>query len=97
MAKTVEEGAAARLKRLKFRSWHRGFKEADLILGHFADARLDRLAEDQIAAYERLIEEPDQDIYDWILGRREPPPEHDTEVLAMLREFRYFAETLWIR
>lgn len=97
MAATIGEGNASRLKRLRFRSWHRGFKEADLILGHFADAHLHGLGEAQIAAYERLLEEPDQDVYDWILGRCEPPPEHDTDVLAMLRDFRYLARTLWNR
>ncbi|MBO6686593.1 MAG: succinate dehydrogenase assembly factor 2, partial [Parvibaculum sp.] len=27
-----------RVRKLKFRSWHRGMKEMDLILGHFADS-----------------------------------------------------------
>ena len=92
-----EDEAALRLKRLKFRSWHRGFKEADLLLGHFADSRLASLDEDGLAAYERLLEAPDQDVYDWILGRADPPPEHDTEVLVKLRDFRHLAKTLWVR
>lgn len=97
MAETVESGGEARRKRLRFRAWHRGFKEADLIFGHFADERLETLDEDQLAAFERLLEVPDQDAFDWILGRSEPPPEHDTDVLAMLRDLRYFARTLWNR
>lgn len=97
MSESVETGGEARLKRLRFRAWHRGFKEADLIFGHFADERLAALDEDQLAAFERLLEVPDQEAYDWILGRSEPPPEHDTGVLAMLRDFRYFARTLWNR
>ena len=97
MTDTGEAGAAARRKRLKFRAWHRGFKEADLIFGHFADSRLESLDEAGLAAFERLLEAPDQDAYDWIVGRSEPPPEQDTEVLAMLREFNYFAGTLWTR
>lgn len=31
------EDHATRLKRLRMRSWHRGIKEMDLILGGFAD------------------------------------------------------------
>ncbi|MFP4004653.1 MAG: succinate dehydrogenase assembly factor 2 [Alphaproteobacteria bacterium] len=97
MTETGGDSAELRLKRLKFRSWHRGFKEADLVLGHFADRYLEALDADGLDAYERLLEEPDQDIFDWVVGRREPPPQHDTHVMARLRELRHLAGTLWKR
>lgn len=59
----------ARLKRLRMRSWRRGTREMDLILGPFADAELDRLDDAALAAYERLIEENDQDLYPWVTAR----------------------------
>lgn len=59
----------ARLKRLRMRSWRRGTREMDLILGPFADAELDHLDDGALAAYERLIEENDQDLYPWITAR----------------------------
>ena len=34
------EPDAVRRKRLRYRSWHRGMKEMDLILGRFADRAL---------------------------------------------------------
>ena len=66
--------AEARLKRLRMRSWRRGTKEMDLILGPFADARLEGLEPEALGRFERLLDENDQDLYAWITGQGEPPP-----------------------
>ncbi|SUZ33047.1 FAD assembly factor SdhE [Roseibaca ekhonensis] len=66
----------ARLKRLKMRSWRRGMKEMDLILGPFADTALAGLSEPELAAYESLLEENDQDLYLWVTGARDAPQAH---------------------
>lgn len=81
-----------RRRRLLYRAAHRGFKEADLLLGGFAEKRLDSLTETQVAAFETLLAEPDQDIYAWIMGRAPTPPEFETDVMAMLRVFEPGAE-----
>lgn len=78
-----------RRKRLIFRSWHRGTKEMDLLMGSFADMHLPALTEAEVDAYEALLLEQDPDVYDWILGRAEVPPAHDTRVMALLRDHRY--------
>ncbi len=78
-----------RKKRLLFRSWHRGTREADLILGSFAEARLAGFDEAQLDAYEALLECPDADLFDWIAGRAAPPPAHDNAVTRLLLAFRY--------
>ncbi len=78
-------------KRLKFRAWRRGFREMDLILGGFADAHAADLDEDRLAEFERLLDAPDQDVYEWIVGRAAAPAEFDTVLLAMIRRFRYSA------
>jgi antitoxin CptB len=70
----------ARLRRLRFRAWHRGFREADLILGPFADAYAGTLAAEQLDRLEALMEEPDGDIYDWITMRAETPAGFDHDV-----------------
>ena len=85
----------ARLKRMKFRAWHRGFKEADLILGHFADQHLETLNPQQINEFEKILEAQDQDLYAWITGKTPTPPEYDNEVMGLIKSFRYFAKTLW--
>lgn len=65
-----------RIKRLRYRSWHRGWKETDLILGRFADENLHKLDEPTLDAYEQLLEENDADIWDWLVEKL--PPRHDT-------------------
>ncbi len=76
-----------RRRRLKFRAWRRGFKEMDLILGGFADAHLETLSPGEVETFESLLEESDQDIYEWIVGRQPTPDAHDTALLARLRDF----------
>jgi antitoxin CptB len=80
-----------RLKRLKFRAWHRGFREADLILGPFADTHAAALSAEQLEAFEALLEQPDQDLYEWIVERAPTPPEHDGEIMRMIKQFRFEA------
>ncbi|WP_439560048.1 succinate dehydrogenase assembly factor 2 [Roseinatronobacter sp.] len=65
----------ARLKMLRMRSWRRGMKEMDLILGPFADANLDRLTAPELDEYDTLLSENDQDLYLWVTGAQTPPAE----------------------
>ena len=73
-----------RRKRLLFRSWHRGTRESDLILGRFADAHLSGFDEAQLDYYEALLDCADADIFDWVSGRIAPPPEHAHDVTRLL-------------
>ena len=74
-------------KRLLFRSWHRGTRESDLILGGFADAHLAGFDAGQLDRYEALLECSDVDLFDWITGRATPPPEHNHDVTRLLLSF----------
>lgn len=76
-------------KRVLFRSWHRGTREADLVLGSFADRYVDTFDESQLHAYELLLDEPDPDLWEWITGNQPPPRQHDNEVMMLLRNFSY--------
>jgi len=69
----MTETRETRIKRLRMRSWRRGIKEMDLILGGFADAELAGLDEATLDAYEGLLEENDWDLYYWVTGAREAP------------------------
>jgi antitoxin CptB len=77
-----------RRKKLKFRAWRRGFREIDLILGPFADRRLEALDEAGLNAFEALLHANDQEVYAWIMEYEIAPPEHDTPTLALIRAFR---------
>lgn len=65
-----------RIKRLRYRSWHRGCKETDLILGQFSENGLAALAPAMLDTYERLLDEDDADIWNWIIGKSVPAPEY---------------------
>lgn len=75
-----------RLKRLLLRSWRRGMKEMDLILGPYADARLADMTEDELVGYETMLSENDQELYAWITGQQ-PSPAALGPVLDPVRRF----------
>lgn len=67
------ETAEARLKRMSMRSWRRGTKEMDLVLGPYADANLAAMPPPQLELYDQLLEENDQDLWPWVLGQQPAP------------------------
>jgi antitoxin CptB len=67
------EPVAVRRKRLRFRAWHRGTKEMDLLMGPFADDRIENLDADRLAEFEALLSEPEPDVYGWITGTAAVP------------------------
>lgn len=77
----------ARCKRLCFRAWRRGFRELDLIVGPFADAHVAALSDDELAAFEGLLDAPDQDVYSWIIGRAPTPPHFEGSLMQKLGQF----------
>jgi antitoxin CptB len=83
----TSEGLDPRRRRALYRASHRGTKEMDFILGRFVDAEIAVFSATDLDLLERLIEAPDTDLYEWVTGRAEPPPEHDTEILRRLRAF----------
>jgi antitoxin CptB len=76
----------ARLKRMSMRSWRRGTKEMDLILGPYSDAHLGQMPDADLALYDRLLEENDTDLLPMILGQQ-AAPDHLTEIIAKIGEF----------
>jgi antitoxin CptB len=84
----TSEGLDARRKRLLFRSWHRGMRELDLILGPFADAEVAALTEHELDQYEYLLTINDTDLLPWLMGERPAPTEVDTAILNKIRAFR---------
>lgn len=63
-----------RLKRLKFRSDHRGTKEADMMIGGFFDTRHADWSDVEIEWFEAFIEEQDVDIMGWAMKAQPVPP-----------------------
>lgn len=75
-----------RLKRLKMRSWRRGTKEMDLILGPYADQNLAEMAPDALDLYEELLAENDQDLYQWVSGQAAAPARFAPLILQLVPE-----------
>jgi len=81
------EGLSERRRRVLYRSWHRGIREMDLIMGRFAEAWIDRLSEAELDELERLMQVPDRDLYMWISGEKPVPAEYDDAVFRRMRDF----------
>jgi len=67
------DNSNTRIKMLRIRSWRRGMKEMDLLLGPYADKALASLPDDQVDAFEAMLNENDQDLYAWFTGRVATP------------------------
>jgi antitoxin CptB len=76
-----------RRKRLLFRCNHRGTMENDILLGGFAAIHAKDLTESQMAGLEVLLDESDNDIYNWIIGKEPVPEAHDTDLMTWVRKF----------
>ncbi len=83
-----EKTLDSRRKRLLFRSRHRGMQETDILLGGFARRHLSELTGEQLDQFETLLEESDNDLFDWITGRTAVPPALDNGVMKLLRNFK---------
>jgi antitoxin CptB len=87
----MSETRETRLKRLKIRSWRRGTKEMDMLLGPFADGPLRDLGDADLTAYEAMLHENDQDLYAWISGQAPVAAAH-TAILAQVAAFHGIAK-----
>lgn len=83
----ADDDLAIRRRKLKFRSWHRGMREMDLIMGRFADVFVDTMEPAELDAYELLMETPDPELLGWVLAEQPPPAEVDSPMLRRLRAF----------
>ena len=78
---TAGEDIAMRRKKLRYRAWHRGTKEMDLILGPFADANVERFDAAELDRLEALMNEEDPPLLTWVMGQAEPPEHVDRSFL----------------
>ena len=76
-------------KRLKFRAWHRGTQEADLIIGSYFDTFGWDFDGEACAVFEALLEETDQDILNWLTGKEVAPAHVDSDLIARMARLDY--------
>lgn len=70
----IDARTQPRLSRAIFRAWRRGFREADLVMGPFAEQVGPSLDADELAQFERLLDADDHEAYAWAIAA-EPVPE----------------------
>ncbi len=83
----MQDDLAARRKRLLFRATHRGILEADLVLGRYVAEQVESWGPEELAWWERLMEEPDRAILAWIMGSEPTPAVFETGMMEDLRRF----------
>ena len=80
---------ADRLKRLRYRAWHRGTREADLLVGGYFNRHHADWSEDELAWFESLLEEQDVDIMAWAIGTAAPPARYAGGMMERLKTIDY--------
>lgn len=78
-----------RLARAKFRSWHRGTREADYMIGGFFDRYHAGWGEDDLTWFEALLDEDDVDVMAWALGSQVPPTHLGGALMALMQKLDY--------
>ena len=81
-------GLEIRRKKALYRSWHRGMREVDLLLGTFADARIDTLSSGELDQYEDLLDQLDADLLKWMTGEAPVPEQYDHPLFRRIQAFR---------
>ncbi len=74
-------------KRLRYRSWHRGTKELDYILGHYIDAHVAGFDRAHLARFEQLFAHEETDLQQWLMGQKPMPQSPEGDLLAEIRLF----------
>jgi antitoxin CptB len=85
-------GLDPRRRRVLFRSWHRGTREADLIMGRFADVYIEGFSDAELDQYERLLDAIETDLLAWVTGVMAVPADHDTPMFRRVRDFHLKAD-----
>jgi antitoxin CptB len=80
---------ASRIKRLKFRAWHRGTREADYMIGGFFDVHHAQWDEAALSWFEALVEEDDVEIMAWALGTQAVPARYAGPLMAAMQRLDY--------
>lgn len=93
----MEETIENKRKRLIFRSWHRGTREMDLLLGSFADKHVPFFNEQQLGEYDDLLKENDPDLYNWYTRREDPPQTLNTSVLKAFLKHEINSQAFSVR
>ncbi|MXO90085.1 FAD assembly factor SdhE [Pontixanthobacter aquaemixtae] len=80
---------SARFARAKFRSWHRGTREADYMIGGFYDRYHTGWSEADLVWFESLLDEDDVDIMAWAIQTQAVPTEIAGPHMDLMQKLDY--------
>lgn len=75
------------INRMRWAS-RRGLLELDLFLAQFVDERYGGLPPEMKSMYRELLEAPDQDLLEWLMGRSTPEPPHLSVIVDLIRQHK---------
>ena len=77
------------LKALHWRAWHRGTREADMLIGGFFDAHHSAWGAAERAQFADMLEHQDVDIMAWAIGTAAPPARFQGPMMEALQRLDY--------
>ena len=77
------------LRALKYRAWHRGTREADMMIGGFFDTYHARWDAHDRALFAALLMETDVDIMAWAIGTVTVPERYQGPMIAALQKLDF--------
>lgn len=75
------------VKKMLYRSWHRGCKETDILLGDYAKEKIFSLSNTQLLMLDKLLQVDDFHLYNWITEKVDAPEEYENEILNDIKQF----------
>jgi antitoxin CptB len=74
------------LRKVIYKSLHRGCKENDVLIGKFAASQLQDFSDESLLIYADFLEEDDYKIYHWILNN-EITSDKYLDIITKIRKF----------
>ncbi len=75
------------IKKLLYQSCNRGCKETDLIIGLFARENLEKMNDNDLLTFEKILQQNDADLYDWYVGKKPIPKEISSSIMTKIMKF----------
>ena len=77
------------LRALRYRAWHRGTREADMMIGGFFDAHHEGWGAHERALFAALLTETDVDIMAWAIGTQDVPERYQGSMMDAFRKLNF--------
>lgn len=71
-------------KKIIYKASHRGSKEMDILLGNFINKYVELFNKNELQQFDLILDNDDDDIYQWILGKTDIPNKYQNRVFFLL-------------